>query len=590
MQASELIPFLRKNIDYLIQNFFWILPKNEPMKKLVFNPVQQIVMKRVKQAIETSEMLRFIILKNRQATMSTLSEAIVFAFTILYPNYTSLVVAPDRERAQGLFRISQLFYDRLPPILKPMRLYRTKNEIVFLNPDEKARAINPGLGSTFKVNQAKDVAASRSLPLMAAHFSEAPYCDLWAEEVYQAIDSGIPMSPESLFIVESTANGPGNWFYSHWQKAKSGENGFIPIFIPWFHDFRCTWPFAIDEDQTREIMENLDDEEEWLVNEHGVTANQILWRRKKIASMGDLTKFHYDFPATEQEAFEFSGRGFFSLEAVRYYGKSVQDLARKENGITSRGFKDDRGFFFWRQKELKKVGFQSNEQAYTVIYKEPERGRRYGVGFDPSAGVGGDYCAVVVLSDDFEVVATMYSNETPLPEFVEDVERICWYYNEAKVNVEATGIGYAAVFQLKTNYRNWFRWEHWDSQKKRNPGRAIGWDATGRSVPILFNLIRYYVDEKILKIYSEELVNEISVMQWDEFHEKGEAPSSAHDDLVRALGLSILSVDQMGFRRYETETVRERVFYPGNVNTHTFVTRFPNSLQAAMSEDAQFFL
>ena len=31
----------------------------------------------------------------------------------------------------------------------------------------------------------------------------------------------------------STPNGVGNWFHQTWQNAESGDNGFIPVKLPW---------------------------------------------------------------------------------------------------------------------------------------------------------------------------------------------------------------------------------------------------------------------------------------------------------------------------------------------------------------------
>jgi hypothetical protein len=84
----------------------------------------------------------------------------------------------------------------------------------------------------------------------------------------------IPDVENTEVILESTANGVGNYFHEMWQKAEAGLSDFIAIFVPWFwqdeyarnvpSDFICT-----PEETELQLL-------------YGLTKEQITWRRAKI--------------------------------------------------------------------------------------------------------------------------------------------------------------------------------------------------------------------------------------------------------------------------------------------------------------------
>jgi hypothetical protein len=59
--------------------------------------------------------------------------------------------------------------------------------------------------------------------------------------------NGVPDDPDSLIIMESTANGH-NHFKDEWDLAVSGESGYYPFFSPWFEEEDYRRPFANEHD------------------------------------------------------------------------------------------------------------------------------------------------------------------------------------------------------------------------------------------------------------------------------------------------------------------------------------------------------
>jgi len=55
-----------------------------------------------------------------------------------------------------------------------------------------------------------------------------------AHEHTKGILQAVPDATGTEIILESTANGVGNYFHQMWQKAEGGMSDFIAIFVPWF--------------------------------------------------------------------------------------------------------------------------------------------------------------------------------------------------------------------------------------------------------------------------------------------------------------------------------------------------------------------
>jgi hypothetical protein len=109
---------------------------------------------------------------------------------------------------------------------------------------------------------------------------------------------------DTEIVVESTANGVHNDFYSRWKQAINGVGDFIAIFIPWF------W----QEEYTREVHDFVPTtEEEELIELYGLTHGQLAFRRAKIETdfNGDETKFQQEYPNNWQEAFVAEKRDTF---------------------------------------------------------------------------------------------------------------------------------------------------------------------------------------------------------------------------------------------------------------------------------------
>src|SRR5262249_59037905 len=87
--------------------------------------------------------------------------------------------------------------------------------------------------SGYKVGTAGTKAVGRSSTIQLFHGSEVafwPFADTHAAGILQAV----PNEDNTEIILESTANGIGNFFHQAWRDAEAGKNDYIAIFVPWF--------------------------------------------------------------------------------------------------------------------------------------------------------------------------------------------------------------------------------------------------------------------------------------------------------------------------------------------------------------------
>ena len=72
----------------------------------------------------------------------------------------------------------------------------------------------------------------RSSTIQLFHGSEVafwPFAETHAAGVLQAV----PNQPGTEIILESTANGVGNFFHKKWREAETGRSEYLAIFVPW---------------------------------------------------------------------------------------------------------------------------------------------------------------------------------------------------------------------------------------------------------------------------------------------------------------------------------------------------------------------
>lgn len=362
-----------------------IRTKDAEVKQFTFNNAQKHLHQKLADQYAKHGRVRAIVLKARQEGVSTYTAARFFRRTTMFPNQEALILADKLDRAKKLFSIYDRFYYNLPPEMKPMTRFVSKQtQMVFDNPDDKDRYNNPGLGSSVTVETASDSDAGRASTTNLVHASEMAF---WpnGEDVWVALYQAVPRQ-NSEIIIESTANGVGTFFHNFWTMAEeataSGDtSGFMAVFLPWWiHE---EYELDLSKEQKAELKESLDDNELamhkegvfWEGKRHKISLNKLAWRRDQIRlMMGNERAFRQEYPSTAEEAFLVSGNGFFDEDLLKAHDRIAIPPIKRGNLIKAQGgivFKpSEKGYMrLWMRPSEKRVDKDSGLVLLTE--KEP---------------------------------------------------------------------------------------------------------------------------------------------------------------------------------------------------------------------------
>ena len=528
---------------YYMPKFLKIRTKDAELVPFVLNEAQDIVLKIIEDLRSKNRPVRLIILKARQMGISTLSEGLIFNDTTTNRFKNSLIIAHEDSASQNLYQMYKTYYENLPEELTPMTKHANAGELSFENPtidiEEKRR--NPGLMSKVKVATARNVNTGRSDMIHNLHASEVAF---WqdAKTLMTGLMQTVPDKPNTMVILESTANGVGGYFYDMWKMAENGESDFVPIFLPWFTDSGYTRDF-IDEEEKNEYIEFVNQifkdssgnevhtEEYELMTAFNLTYEQLNWRKWAIKNKcgGDIEQFAQEYPSTPDEAFIASGRPRFSTSVLKQYRKQTED------GI--------RGYLEWTSKNSDNFGvkFIEDKKGYIEIWKEPDKDKFYSIGVDVAEGlVTGDYSVGVVGSDDFDIHAAWYGHIDP-DLLGEEMVKLAVFYNSAYLSIEANNHGLTAIKAVqRLEYWNIFFTKTYDKISDTIT-QKVGWRTDKRTKPLMINKLAEFIREKWLGIKWKTLINELLTYVIEDDGATN-AQEGCHDDTVMATAIMLQTI------------------------------------------------
>ena len=349
------------------------------------NRPQRQVLSRLEEQRQLGKPVRAIILKARQCGISTLVEAYIAWLQLIHnANTNCIVCAQNKDTANALKGIYSNILVNYPVEYSPEKPYKFK-------PFEKTANISQitGRSNTITVCSAESPAAIRGIDISLAHLSEVAF---WRKtkkidplNVIRSISGSVALTPDSVIIMESTANGLGNFFHEEWLRASAGKSDKIGIFIPWFEHTIYSLPI----DDADAFYSTLDDYEKSLWS-MGATLEQINWYRHKNLEYQQTSSMQAEFPSTDVEAFTATDKVVFSPKALEKMRenccspRSVGEVCGKavvgEDSLSGLAFiPDSTGKFkVWEYPESKvrrnryivtvDIGGRSADSDYSVIY------------------------------------------------------------------------------------------------------------------------------------------------------------------------------------------------------------------------------
>ena len=527
---------LKNDKPWYIENFLKIKDKRAMIIPFTLNKAQRIVLAQMAKDEEAKKPKRYIVLKARQMGLSTLFEGLIYRDTSTNENKNSLIIAHEEQASSNLFQMSKLYYENSPELIRPMKKYANGKVLSFENPtaDDNEKLKNPGLRSKIAIATAGSGEVGRSATYHNIHASEVAFFPD-AKTTMLGLLQAVPDQPNTMVVMESTANGVGDWFHEMWVKAERGENEFTPIFLPWFIQDEYTRPFRSEHEKEvfqAEISHVSQDAsgnevrtyEYELMMKHELTLEQLNWRRYTMANkcQGDEILFMQEYPCTPEEAFISSGRPKFSIKALRKY-----------QTITKPPIK--RGYL---HKDGKGVKFVEDNNGYISIWKEPEHGMTYAIGADVAEGLAhGDYSTGQVGDSKFDVVAQWHGHIDP-DLFGIELVKLAIYYNEAYLGVENNNHGLTTLTSIKKEeYWNLYFTKTYDKIADTMT-QKLGWTTSIRTKPYMIDKLAEFVREHHLGIYNDLVISEMFSYVIED-NGKTNAQPGTHDDTVMALAIML---------------------------------------------------
>jgi hypothetical protein len=485
---------------------------------------------------KTRPTLYIVILKARQQGMSTATEGLFFkGISMGLQNDTpyhknAMIISYDEDSAKVINEMSDRFYQYLPKDIKPMRRPSRGKGVLLENPtnnqDEFER--NPGLQSKFLIETAKNLYAGSSYTLNYVHISELSKWDKPSETMKSLMQS-VP-GYNGIVIVESTANGSGDYFHKMWNQAEASENSFVPLFLSWMDHKEYQKPFENDKEEIN-LINTLDDEEKQLIDLHGATHEQLNWRRDTIKNkcqhetMDPVDVFHQEYPTTAEEAFLTSGRPRFDIPTLRNYLKQCID--------GQRGYLERKGG---------KVTFVPDSKGYIEIWEHPQSSKQYGIGGDVAKGlITGDYSAGPVYDENEDMVALWHGHIDP-DLFADQLELLGLYYNEAVIVPEENNQGLAVINRLKENYWNIYKRTTYDKTTDTEK-EQLGWWTSEKTKALAINNLARLIRTKQLGTKSKKFIQECMTYIIED-NGATNAQKGSHDDIVMASAIILYVMPQ----------------------------------------------
>jgi len=496
-----------------------IRTKQQTVEVLKPNWAQSQVLDAVNAQYSQRKPVRVIVLKARQLGISTISEALMFAWVVLHEHTYGLVIAHEIDASEYLLNMTKLYWETFP--FKD--LYTTK----YVSRKELAWEET---GSSIRIATAKNMRAGRSRTINAMHGSEIAFWDR-PDEMMLGLRQTIPNMPQSMIILESTANGVGNWFYDTWQNAVSGDNDYQPLFFPWWEHPEYT---ASAANLKQETLSSLN-EDERVLKRVGVDDDHLVWRRWAIRNLADsnIERFMQEYPSTPEEAFIASGTNVFPVENLKM-------VYEPKNGV--KGFLQRRGNY---------VEFIPDRSGSLTIFRKPSSDTSWGkyfVGADPTHTTMGDNaCAQVINRRTYEQVAIWNGKIDPMT-FAEELAKLGAFYNHATISTEVEGPGYATIGRLvEIDYPHIWR-NRWADKSPGKISETMGWSTTWKRKEWAIGWLIKLIADRDMTIHDAKTYDEMRTYVTLPNGGYGPADGSGRsfDDCVMAMAIACICASTEG--------------------------------------------
>ncbi|MGM9844780.1 MAG: terminase [Muribaculaceae bacterium] len=199
------------------------------------------------------------------------------------------------------------------------------------------------------------------------------------EDIVRSACSGVLLKPLTMIVMESTANGTGNFFHSEYVAAADADtpSQFEALFIAWYQIEQYSIPFSSDDarrDFALQLYKHRNSDmaattrEEsgrylWWLWQKGATLEAINWYISERSGRNDHAVMASEFPSDDVEAFVHSGTMVFDRYRVEEFAKACKPpcYIGEVDGDASEG-----------KRALANLRFNTDTQGHLAIWEMPD--------------------------------------------------------------------------------------------------------------------------------------------------------------------------------------------------------------------------
>ena len=432
----------------------------------ILNRAQRRLIEKYERMRLSGKPIRLILLKARQWGGSTATQIYMAWIQLVHKQgWYSAIVAQDTSSSIRIKEMYSKLLEQYPPELLGLpegssslefgSYGGSKNDYIIKQNGEVIRDTVVSIGSVVSPN------SIRSGDVAMMHASEVGVwkeTEQWnASSIIRAVTGSILEYEMTMIVLESTANGTGNYFHTEWIRANKPigdpeKSSMIPLFVAWFEIELYSKEF--DNDKEREsfaewLIGNKDDDKPfnapdagkyyWWLWQKGATLENINWyveKRRTYSSHADMAS---EYPSDDVEAFKHSGQKIFDiyrLEELREMCCAPTYVGElSANGIDG-------------SDALKNIHFTPNEKGNLHIWELPDKEQkvsdRYLVILDPNKGISktADNGDILVLDRYWrmhgggDVVVAEWNGVIDKDQLAWKAAQIAKFYNNALLVIE----------------------------------------------------------------------------------------------------------------------------------------------------------
>lgn len=399
------------------------------------NRPQQRLLSELEAMREKGQPIRIILLKARQWGGSTLVQIYMAWIQLVHRhNWNSVICAHLKDAALNIKGMYSKLLANYPPWLlsseTPLRF----------RPFEKMgnTSIIDQTKCRITIGSAETPESVRGNDAVMAHLSEVAF---WPstpqktpEALIRSVCGSVALIPCSIIVMESTANGTGNYFHKECQRAKRGESDKKFVFVPWYEIEIYRQPIK----NHKEFVESMTHYEKYLW-EKGATLEAISWYRKKRKEYADHADMMAEYPSDDVEAFNYSGDRVFDARLVDKLRRECREpeYTGEIYGQTQQG-----------RAALEDIRFSPEQNGRLKIWSLPDKNEKTAGRYITVVDIGGrsdkaDYSVIAVFDRYWMMyggvpeVAAQWRGHSDHDLLAWKAAQIAKYYNNSLLVIES---------------------------------------------------------------------------------------------------------------------------------------------------------